>query len=271
MTTLYEDNRELSEVFESFYRSVKHPFLKKFIEDPMIDKDQAIFLYFLLKEKEFSKGYTHDCILTVLLVQAALDTHETVNIQGLGSDNLKTKRQLTVLAGDYYSSLYYYVLSKLEDVSLIRVMAKSIQEINESKMNIYKQERKRIQPTILDLKTIQSSLLKNISHMLDLTESTEIIEEFFLLKILLKERFSFIEYGYHGKVLNYFTRREKIKTGNLNTHEYLDEFNRYIEESIVNVQQLTLHKTSVSELVQVRVNKLMRDYQIKEQCAVEKG
>jgi heptaprenyl diphosphate synthase len=273
MTAIYEDNRELNEVFESFYRSVKHPYLKKFIEDPVIDKDQATILFLLLKENEFSKDYTHACILTALLVQAALDTHETVNINGLGpgSNNLKTKRQLTVLAGDYYSSLYYYVLSRLEDVSLIRVMAKSIQEINESKMNIYKQERKRIQPTIIDLKTIYASLLRNISQMLDLTDSTEIIEEFFLLKILLKERLDFKENGYHGKVLNYFTRRENIKTGNLNNLEYLDEFNRYIEQSILNVQQLTLHKTNVSDFIQVRVNKLMLEYQFKKQCAVEKG
>lgn len=271
MTALYEDNRELSEVFESFYRSVKHPYLKKFIEDPVIDKDQATILFLLLKEKNFSKKYTHDCILTALLVQAALDTHETVNIHVLSSELKKTKRQLTVLAGDYYSSLYYYVLAKLEDVSLIRVMAKSIQEINESKMNLYKQQRKRIQPTISDLKTIHASLLRNISQKLELTEWTKIIEEFFLLKVLLCERFDFIEFGNQGKVMNCLRRSQNPKTGIKNDHEYMDEFNRYIEESILKVQQLTLEKTSVSDFIKLRVNKLTTEYQHKVQCVVEEG
>lgn len=271
MTAIYEDNRELNEVFESFYRSVEHPYLLKFIEDPVIDKDQATILFLLLKEKDLSKKYTHDCILTSLLVQAALDTHETVNIHELDSEYTKRKRQLTVLAGDYYSSLYYYVLAKLEDVSLIRVMAKSIQEINESKMNIYKQHRKRIQPTISDLKTIHSSLLRNISQKLEVTEWTEIIEEFFLLKVLLYERFDFIEYGSQGKVINYLKSRPNAKTGSLNDHEYMDEFNRCVEESFLKIQRLALDKSRVSDFIQLRVTKLMLKYQHKVQCAVEEG
>ncbi|WP_280768231.1 heptaprenyl diphosphate synthase component 1 [Salipaludibacillus daqingensis] len=271
MTTFYEDNRELSEVFESFYRSVKHPYLNKFLEDPVIDKDQATVLFFMLKEKEFSKDYTHDCILTALLVQAALDTHERVNTHEIGSDNSKIKRQLTVLAGDYYSSLYYYVLSKLEDVSLIRVMARSIQEINESKMNIYKQQRKRIQPTLTDLKTIHASLLRNISHKVGLSEWSEVMEEFFLLKSLLKERLEFLEYGYEGKILSYFNRRNNGKSNKLTDHEHLDVFNQYIEESYMNLQQLTLDTLSVSEFIKVRVKKLMLEYHHKEQCVVEEG
>ncbi|WP_416149707.1 heptaprenyl diphosphate synthase component 1 [Salipaludibacillus sp. HK11] len=271
MTALYEDNREIHEVFESFYRSIKHPYLKKFIDDPVIDEDQATILFLLLKEKEFPKKYTHDCILTALLVQAALDTHEIVNIHGLGSEKVKTKRQLTVLAGDYYSSLYYYVLSKIEDVSLIRVLAKSIQEINESKMNIYKQHRKRVQPTIGDLKTINASLLKNISDMIHLSKWSAMIGEFFLLKSLLKERSLFIEHGYDGKALNFFRRIENIKTSTVSEHAYLTQFNQYIEETADNLQKLTLGKVGIADFIQARVDKLLLEYQYNEQCAVEEG
>ncbi|WP_158282152.1 heptaprenyl diphosphate synthase component 1 [Salipaludibacillus keqinensis] len=271
MTALYDYNEELSEVFESFYRSVKHPYLMKYIEDPVIDKDQATILFYLLKEKELSEKYKHDCILTVLLVQAALDTHETVNIHELGSEQLKTKRQLTVLAGDYYSSLYYYVLSKLEDVSLIRVLSRSIQEINESKMNIYKHHKKRIQPNVSDLKTIYASIVTNIAHLFNVSEWSEVIEEFLFLKALLHERFLFQEYAQQGKALNFFHNAQSGKTSSLSDSVYLETFNQYIEDSLQNLHVLKINKQSMDTYIKLRIESLMLEYQLKEQCAVEEG
>ncbi|MCE7791013.1 heptaprenyl diphosphate synthase component 1 [Salipaludibacillus sp. CUR1] len=264
-------NKELNRVFDSFYTRVNHPYIKRFLEDPVVDADQAAVLFYMLKDKGYSRQYIHDCILTAMFVQAALDTHETVNVHGLGTETLKTKRQLTVLAGDYYSSLYYYVLAQLGDVPLIRVMAKSIQDINESKMSIYKQHKKKYKPGIRELKNVYTSLLKNIAVFTGSADRVALIEEFFLFKSLLAERDLFLDHGYCGKALNLFCGSSEIKLNSLNEKFIIDQFNIYIEASMIELEKLLRHNNGSADFIQLRYDELIQKYRLKEQCAVEEG
>ncbi|MCD8511456.1 MAG: heptaprenyl diphosphate synthase component 1 [Bacillus sp. (in: Bacteria)] len=179
MTSANIYNEDLNEIIESFYTLVKHPYIQKYVDDPIVDMDQTTLLYLMLREKGLDSGYIKQCILTTTLVQAALDTHESVSVKNFIHESSKRKRQLTVLAGDYYSSLYYYVLSNVNDTKLIRVLAQSIQEINESKMNVYQMDQTYNPAEFQDIKIIDSSLLQNIAVMLQLPKWKELINEFF--------------------------------------------------------------------------------------------
>lgn len=273
MTAIYSNNEELNNIFNSFYRHVNHPYLNKFIKNPVVDEDQTEILLLMLKEKELSDVFIHDCILTTMLVQAALDIHETVDTHELGTSTLKTKRQLSVLGGDYYSSLYYSVLSKLDNSSLIRVFARSIQEINESKMNIYKQHKKNAAPSLYDLKKIYSSIHINIAEFLNLTEWSEGLEQFFLLKFLLLERSHIIESGHSGiiaqslqQIMGDYSVKSLAKT---DTIRYI---NSYIDLTTSNLNQITWHDEKIQRMFQEKTTKLLLKYQLTEQCAaVEEG
>ncbi|UTR14628.1 heptaprenyl diphosphate synthase component 1 [Salipaludibacillus sp. LMS25] len=266
MTAYDGHNKELNLVFDSFYKSVKHAYLDKFIKDPVIDKDQANMLLIILQKKKCSKKYIHDCILTTLFVQAALDTHERVVIHGLGPESIKTKNQLTVLAGDFYSSLYYNVLSKNEDVALIRVLAKAIQQINESKMKMYHLEDKKGGLNLADIKVIYASLLKNISHLFHLSQWSNIIEEFFLLKFLCNERASIIEYGYRSK--------ESILgdvSVTFSKKQLLEQLTHLIHVTRERIEDELREENEMTCYVKVRMYELIERYRIEKHCVVEEG
>lgn len=96
-----------------------------------------------------------------MLVQIALDTHERVsNKAGEEEIEFHKCRQLTVLAGDYYSGLYYYLLSMNRDIVLIRALAEGIKEINEHKIMLYQKAHETTDDIMKSIVTIESALLQ---------------------------------------------------------------------------------------------------------------
>ncbi len=65
------------------------------------------------------------------LIESGLNTHARIE-DYVGQT---TTRQLSVLAGDYYSGKYYKILADANMVNAIHIFAKSIQQINEAKMS----------------------------------------------------------------------------------------------------------------------------------------
>ncbi|MCR6110650.1 heptaprenyl diphosphate synthase component 1 [Bacillus sp. A301a_S52] len=266
MTAYNGHYEELNLVFDSFYKSVKHDYLNKFMDNPVIDQDQANMLLIILQKKKYSKKYIHDCILTTLFVQAALDTHERVAIHGLGPESLKTKNQLTVLAGDFYSSLYYNVLSKNEDVALIRALAKAIQQINESKMKVYHSEDKSERLNLNDIKVIHASLLKNVSHLFHLSHWTHIIEDFFLLKFLCSEKASIIELGYRSE-----TSIFGDFTDSFSKKQVLEQLTHLINVTCEGIEEEIREENEMTCYIKARMYELVERFQIEEHCVVEEG
>ena len=135
-------NHQANIIHQYIEEQLHHSYLKEYIDQPYIDRDRIYFLLlpFINEGRTMSKEVVQ-WISTAMLLQIALDTHEKVTISE--RDSLK-ERQLTVLAGVYFSSLYYKILAETDDVELICNLAKAIKEINESKISIYKNEHKSI-------------------------------------------------------------------------------------------------------------------------------
>jgi heptaprenyl diphosphate synthase len=76
------------------------------------------------------------------LVQMGLDTHDLVD-NGAGADSPSKgllsmrSQQLKVLAGDYFSSRFYHLLSKAGHIELVRLLSEAVCEINRLKMSLY--------------------------------------------------------------------------------------------------------------------------------------
>jgi heptaprenyl diphosphate synthase len=76
--------------------------------------------------------------LATSLVQLALDTHDMVT----ASNDIKEKkaarsRQLKVLAGDYFSSRFYYLLAQAGQIEMVKQLSNAICDVNRLKMNAY--------------------------------------------------------------------------------------------------------------------------------------
>ncbi|NEU31128.1 heptaprenyl diphosphate synthase component 1 [bacterium LRH843] len=186
MVEISQFNDRVNEIKKSFYQLIKHPYLESYIADPEVDEDKIRFLYSMLEqcvpEKE-AKMFT----ISALLVQAALDVHESVTLHEVTADFERKNRQLTILAGDYYSSLYYYLLAEHNHLPLIQVFSHTIQDINEYKMTIYSSRNLPYEEVKENIALIESILFQNIAKHFGQTKWIAVMHDYFYMKRLLVE------------------------------------------------------------------------------------
>ncbi|WP_139489654.1 heptaprenyl diphosphate synthase component 1 [Brevibacillus dissolubilis] len=116
---------------------ISQPYVQEYVDVPAVAENRLALLYFFLRETGFTKERAKVYCVTTGLVQLGLDTHEMVKIQYDESLVAERNRQLSVLAGDYYSSYYYHLLAEAGEIEAIAVLAQAIQEVNEAKMKLY--------------------------------------------------------------------------------------------------------------------------------------
>jgi heptaprenyl diphosphate synthase len=192
MVSMSQFNDKVKEIKMNFYSLTKHLYLQKYIPEPVIDDDKVRFLYAMLS-KRLSNSEAKMFTISALLLQAALDVHDEVSLQPITSDSLRKNRQLTVLAGDYYVGLYYYLLAEKKHVPMIRVFSKSIQEINEHKMNLYDSDEFTYEEIQLNISQIESVLMQNMADYFEQADWKEVMKDFFYLKKLLSEKANWIK------------------------------------------------------------------------------
>lgn len=187
----------LTELKELIETKANHPYLRMFLAKPNIDEDKLLLLMGLFSELEITETDRKKYILSTMLVQMALDAHELVtNTDGYDEEGSHLKnRQLTVLAGDYYSGLYYQLLAEVENIPLIRVLASSIKDINEHKILLYQKSFHEISGLLNCLKTIESSLIRKVADSFKKPGWREISADILLLNRLHFEKKCYFESG----------------------------------------------------------------------------
>ncbi|MBB5172897.1 heptaprenyl diphosphate synthase component 1 [Texcoconibacillus texcoconensis] len=261
--------KEINELKESFFEMIKYEYLSKYITSASIDDDQLVFLLFMLKEQSISPKQRHSYILTSILVQAALDTHEKITTDQMDQDDLRKARQLTVLAGDYYSSLYYLILAKQGEVSFIRVLAKAIQDINEAKMNVYhKKEILDWSELLLNVNTIDTAIVRNVKHFFHVKEPTLACDHFFLFKRLVYERNSYLRGTKDSPFLKYYTAMGK--EGNIRSEQLImSKIDSHIERTKSNLLDGTLG--AYQQYISSRVEELLDSSEVNSHYLVKEG
>jgi heptaprenyl diphosphate synthase len=184
--------QKLEYVREKIEGKIHHPFLTQNIEAPIIDEDKLFFLVSFLDDLNVSIEDMENYVVPTMLLQIALDTHDKVTNDLSGDSNLK-HRQLTVLAGVYYSGLYYKILADQDNIEVIRLLAEGIETINDQKIIVYQQELDGIEKLIECLKNIEASLHKKLVKHLHAKGWDDVITNFLLIKRLNKEREQFVK------------------------------------------------------------------------------
>lgn len=96
-------------------------------------------LYIFLKHQHpKEESLLEICALAVYLLQLGLDTHDLIDPEPIRKEErLMRSRQLKVLAGDYFSSLFYQLLAKTGQIERISMLSAAVCEANQLKAKIY--------------------------------------------------------------------------------------------------------------------------------------
>lgn len=181
-------HKQLNIVREKLHSRLAHSYLLRFIDIPVIDEERLFLFHELLEQTELEPERKQDTLLSIMLVQIALDTHERISLSDVKNENERKNRQLTVLAGDYFSSMYYHILSKWQDNRLIRTLSEAIQEINEAKMSFYHVDDQSVDYIFTNLKEIESILIRKVAEHYKLDDWKSFGTQYFYMNRLLFER-----------------------------------------------------------------------------------
>lgn len=213
-------NLETGELKDKIQNKITYAFLDQHITKSKIDTHKLVLLKYIMEKTSLSKTKQEKYIIATMIVQIALDLHELIpNFTHQDEDHFeKLSKQLSVLGGDYYSSMYYVFLSELEDIEFTKILATAIKEVNEFKMNFYFQESKNIEEYIKLGKKIQSHIIISVAKFIGIENKKiiSLIENILLLDLLTKEKKRII----HDQQL--FLLKHKITEEKLST--YIDGF-----------------------------------------------
>lgn len=104
-------------------------------------------------------------LAAMMMIYHGLSLHEEVD-EDYGRD--EKKRQLTVLGGDYLSSLFYKLVAETGHIEMIHVFSRAIVHINEAKTSLHKalfDGSYNDFNYLSDVKTIQGALLQSLCDM----------------------------------------------------------------------------------------------------------
>ena len=197
MIKLRDIRTKLTAFKEQLEQKVFHPYLLNYIQTPMVDEDKLLLLISIMDQLGLSGKEMKNYALPTMLVQIALDTHENVSNQDASEqdDTQLQSRQLTVLAGDYYSGLYYALLAEINDVLMIRALSKGIKEINEHKMSVYHKDFEGIEKLMASIRTIEGSLICRLSDYFHAGGWGELAADLLFVKRLINEKAQYLHAG----------------------------------------------------------------------------
>ena len=184
MHELHQHTNYIKSVLDNL---IKQPFVEKHINKPFIDEDKLQLSYYLYRNHIDDWEALEKYMMSAALVQIAIDTHEKVHSKH-EVPMVEIEKQLNVLIGDYYSGLYYYILSELEDIEMIDIVAQSIKAINEYKMNILYRDIQSIDDLLYTFAKVESVFFVNILKQFNELQYIPVIEQFLLINRLKHEK-----------------------------------------------------------------------------------
>lgn len=262
--------KKMAMLKEQIERFLHHPYLLQHIPMQPIDEDRILLSLSMFENAHLTEeadGY----IVPMMLVQIALDTHDEVtnSLPHQAEDELKA-RQLTVLAGDLYSGLYYDYLAKRSDLTTIHVLAEAIKEINEHKIRLYQKDISKIEALFHSVAVIESSLIVKISEHLSRPLWSKFAYYYLLLKRLMSEKEQFIKNGtsvLFEQMANIVFPKNKAMARE--QKHYLSHIcNRYMEHCKEELLNLPLE---CNELLKTRLAELIGGFSAVAKKTVEEG
>jgi heptaprenyl diphosphate synthase len=240
-----------------------HPFLERYLSSPKIDEDKLALFYAIFDEIDLSVDLKESYIMTAMLVQIALDTHDDVTTQNDINSLEFVQRQLTVLAGDYFSGLYYFMLSEVKDINMVRTLAVAIKEINEHKIRLYHDNNADIQSIMDSLLIVETALFKRITEHLNMDSWN-----LFSSRFLTYKRLSLEKNRYENLLINH----DEPNAHSPFSINYLNKAcNEYFEETVALLESGFLKTSAIKNLLLKRLHVIRFHESLHYKKTVEEG
>jgi heptaprenyl diphosphate synthase len=270
---MHECEKKLAGMKAEIESYVFHPYLRQYIIPPNIDEDKLLILISIVDQLELSP-YKRDIIVkAIMLMHIALDTHDHVTNSLTDETSMKI-RQLTVLAGDYYSGLYYKLLAEIGDIQVIKMLSEGVKNINEHKVFIYHKDQGHLNAIMNSLKTIEFSLIEKLTVYYGVTEWNEELSDFLLAKRLIAEKKQYEQTGasvvFDAIDRVTFSKYQNEQTDSrqkeliLTCGEYLDYLKHSLEKRMNKIQQF-------NSLLEERMIDMLKHHYPREKSFVEEG
>ncbi|RRJ66339.1 heptaprenyl diphosphate synthase [Paenibacillus oralis] len=155
---------------------------KKYVSYDMISAHTALpefpvprvrLLYAFLNDRQSQAvDAAETCALAAFLVQLGMDTHDLIDLDERSGKETSAmrSRQLKVLAGDYFSGVFYDLLAQAGEIGMVSSMSAAICEVNRLKVELYSKLKRRLLSAEEYLKEcvhVKMGLFLSFSHLLD--------------------------------------------------------------------------------------------------------
>lgn len=186
---LYTPSLDLVDLKRLIINKMEHKFLKKYFKNPIIDEEKLAILAMVIDQTDLSKENKQQLIISSTLIQIAIDVHDLVPVETTQEESELdiTLRQLSVLSGDYYSGLYYFLLAEMEDIGMIHAVATAVKEVSEYKMKLYYKEFSTLEDYIDMVKKAESFIIVTIAEYFGLHVLSNWIKDLIFTAKLRKE------------------------------------------------------------------------------------
>jgi len=181
-------------IAEMAQQYLRYDMIEHHTELPDFPHYRTRLLHAFLSKGSRVEAFSELYALVTSIVQMGLDTHDLVPETNREKENKATRgRQLKVLAGDYFSSRFYHLLSQAGQIETIRQLSASICEVNRMKLNFYllmKQVKMTAEDYIRHSVDIKMQLFLSFSHLMEGIFSSywpELLRGFTRCEVLLQE------------------------------------------------------------------------------------
>lgn len=172
MTSIH---RELEPIVADIMEQGSYPYIEKYIGKPSVPIFFVQMVYSIMRSYSLpAERIHHYCVATAFL-QMGIDTHEQVSTGEETTFFGKRSRQLMVLAGDYFSALFYRIMAEQGETKAIIRLSKAVCDINEAKIDLYSLRNKKNtlrSPTAL-LRRVQGNLVTAVADLFHPVEEGE--------------------------------------------------------------------------------------------------
>lgn len=258
MIPLSTSSLDLQELKKTIKIKMEHKYLKKYFKDPIIDEEKLSILTMIIDHTNFTNEKKQKLIIASTLVQVAIDIHDLVP-EGIDLDESEaeiTLRQLNVLGGDYYSGLYYLLLSDLEEIEMVHAVASAVKEISESKMKLYYKEFSTFKEYIEIVKKVETLVIVTISKYLN-HEALSMLAEKIIIAAKLQKNLVQFHAGKSAPIIDQWTSFSNDPSNDLILQEIesiINENTDQLEESLLNpISDLSPFKTQVNHLLKILI------------------